>query len=89
MTKTLVATPDPGEVPALYWTIEKCPRCGTDEAPTEHTGLRFEKLERQTKQVGPAGEDRMLAYWAPCPANGQPVLMSIAIPEFIGGLDNG
>lgn len=80
MTKTLVATPDP--IPPLVWSIEQCPRCDTADG---HADLAFEKLEKQSKQIGPAGEDRMIAYWAPCPVNGQPILLSIVVPKFYAG----
>ena len=75
MTVTLVGTPE-GRPPLVY-SISPCPRCDLGG----HSDLRFEKLEKQTRTVGLEGEPRMLAYWTPCPTNGQPILMSIAIPS--------
>ena len=44
--------------------LRKCARCGS-----EHSDIEFEALERETF-------DRF-THWAPCPNNGQPVLIAL------------
>lgn len=53
----------------LTYSTDGCPRCNS---PAGHKDLRFEKLERQSR-VG----STHLAYWVPCPSNGQPILMTL------------
>lgn len=51
--------------------IERCARCGEDHATVE-----FERLARPI-EVG----EVTLTHWAPCPTNGEPILMQVVAEE--------
>lgn len=47
-------------------TVRGCARCGED-----HEELEFERLQRPIQE----DDGRDYTHWAPCPTNGQPILL--------------
>jgi hypothetical protein len=53
--------------------IVDCARCGG-----EHEGIKAEILSRP---ITPPGTEQIWTHWAPCPANGQPILVRVTAGE--------
>lgn len=61
------------KTPAESVNVGSCARCGDD-----HPGLDFEKLIQPIRE----GADDEMTHWAPCPTNGQPILMRLVPKTF-------
>jgi hypothetical protein len=49
--------------------LQHCARCGND-----HTGIEWLKLTVPIED----DDGTVWAYWAPCPTNGEPILMKVS-----------
>lgn len=58
---------EPGDKVVKVLDIKSCARCGED-----HGTILFEKLTRPLD----AGQ-HIFGWWAPCPVNGQPIVMQV------------
>lgn len=57
------------DIPSVKTDLVGCARCGADG----HAGIVFRPLARPLVLPDSA---IVLTYWAPCPTNGEPILMS-------------
>lgn len=51
-------------------TLRGCARCGED-----HFAIEFEELIRPVMDDVEGSPFMVASYWAPCPTNGQPILL--------------
>lgn len=65
--EALRGAPDGSHSNPVRTDVRSCARCGGN-----HRGLVFEQLERAIEF---GGSESPMTHWAPCPANGQPVLL--------------
>jgi hypothetical protein len=58
--------------------VLRCARCGQD-----HPQLVFKKFLRSV-EADEVGDNPSWTHWAPCPTNGDPILMRVWTDEEIG-----
>ena len=68
---------------AVEINVSKCARCsGT------HSGVDFKLLSRPISFLTEDGKSHDYTHWAPCPENGEPMLLQISLTKE-GGATNG